>query len=161
MRFSQSFFEQTTPMVAQALLGQRLVVNRQVAVITETEAYRGEDDPASHAFKGPTPRAKIMFGPAAMTYVYLIYGMHHCLNIVTEPTGQAGAVLIRGAIVQQQHYDGPVNCHGYWALPGASMGLMSHKIKICMCSLVIRCTPGNRRHVLALNRGWICCGVSC
>lgn len=63
--------------------------------IVEVEAYLGRDDAASHAWRGPTPRSKIMFGPPGTVYIYLIYGMHHCLNLVTEKEGEAGAVLIR------------------------------------------------------------------
>jgi DNA-3-methyladenine glycosylase len=71
-----------------------------VAVLVEVEAYLGLDDPASHAFRGPTPRAAIMFGPAGHLYVYLSYGVHHCANLVTESDGVGGAVLLRSAQVE-------------------------------------------------------------
>ncbi len=73
-------------------------------MITEVEAYTGKDDTSSHAANGKTERNKVMFGPAGHWYVYFIYGMYHCLNIVTEKDGEAGAVLIRSVMIPlKQH----------------------------------------------------------
>ena len=95
---AQSFFARPVLTVARDLLGTVLETKSGVRVrIVETEAYGGCDDPASHAARGPTPRSAVMFGPPGFAYVYLIYGMHHCLNLVTGPAGEAGAVLIRAA----------------------------------------------------------------
>ena len=95
------FFERPVLAVARDLLGRHLVRvlddYRLVLRIVETEAYAGVDDPASHARMGPTPRNAVMFGPPGRSYVYLIYGMHHCLNLVCEPEGRAAAVLLRAA----------------------------------------------------------------
>jgi DNA-3-methyladenine glycosylase len=89
---------------ARALLGARLVRDpdpsdpagvRRVGRIVEVEAYIGEDDRASHARMGPTDRNRVMFGPPGIAYVYLVYGMHHCLNVVTEPAPRPAALLVR------------------------------------------------------------------
>jgi DNA-3-methyladenine glycosylase len=99
VKLSRDFYAQPTEFVARLLLGQYLVHAHRdgitVGKIVETEAYIGPDDKASHASRGPTPRAAIMFGPPGFAYIYLIYGMYHCLNVVTEAHDYPGAVLIR------------------------------------------------------------------
>ncbi len=109
-RLHRSFFTQPTLNVAAALLGQILVFKDQRGLITETEAYMGFADPASHAARGLTQRTAMMFGEAGFAYVYLIYGMYHCLNFVTEGIGFPAAVLIRGVKILDEsglHLNGP------------------------------------------------------
>ncbi len=81
--------------VAPQLLGCVLRRGKHAGVIVEVEAYGAEDDAASHAYRGPTPRTEAMFGPPGGLYVYLIYGMHLCANVVCCDEGIGGAVLIR------------------------------------------------------------------
>ncbi|MFD2615630.1 DNA-3-methyladenine glycosylase [Paenibacillus gansuensis] len=99
----RTFLQRHTVEAAKQLLGCRLVrttdSGRIVVRLTETEAYRGPDDAASHAHRGVTPRNRLMFGQAGIVYVYLSYGMHYCMNITTEGEGEPGAVLLRGAEV--------------------------------------------------------------
>ncbi len=89
------FYERPTAEVARALLGKVLMHGAAAGIIVETEAYPGRDDLASHSARGITGRTRIIFGPPGHAYVYLIYGMYECLNLVTEPAGTPGCVLIR------------------------------------------------------------------
>jgi len=97
----RSFYNRPTLDVAQNLLGKLIVWDcsrgRLAARIVEVEAYVGEDDPACHAAVGPTARNQVMYGRPGFSYVYFIYGMYHCFNIVTERKGFPAAVLLRAA----------------------------------------------------------------
>ncbi|MER3601565.1 MAG: DNA-3-methyladenine glycosylase [Nitrososphaerota archaeon] len=95
----RDFFEPHVSRVAKALLGRFLVRSSggrtKVGMVVEVEAYRGFEDPASHAFRGRTRRNEVMFGPPGRAYIYRSYGLHLCLNVTAEPEGQPAAVLIR------------------------------------------------------------------
>jgi DNA-3-methyladenine glycosylase len=98
-KLPREFYDRKTIAVARDLLGQLLVHVcdgvEHIGKIVETEAYLGPHDLAAHSSKGLTPRTKIMFGPPGYAYVYLIYGMYFCMNVVTEREGHASAVLLR------------------------------------------------------------------
>jgi DNA-3-methyladenine glycosylase len=109
----RSFYARPTIDVARALLGQAIVhhpkgesarIGRIVEVEAYVPSYAGQPDQAAHAFRGRTPRTRVIFGPPGYAYVYLIYGMHECLNIVAEPDGTPGCVLVR-ALEPVQHLD--------------------------------------------------------
>ncbi|MCL2128656.1 MAG: DNA-3-methyladenine glycosylase, partial [Treponema sp.] len=95
MALGKKFFNRPAVELAKALLGKYLVFGELKGKIVETEAYLCRDDPGSHSRGGLTARNAPMFGPAGFTYVYFIYGMYHCLNIVSGKTGEGEAVLIR------------------------------------------------------------------
>jgi DNA-3-methyladenine glycosylase len=106
-----AYFNRSTLVVARSLLGKYLVrkhgTRRMAGQIVEVEAYVGPHDLACHASKGRTLRTDVLFGPPGISYVYLIYGMYHCLNVVTEKAGFPAAVLIRAAEIQGELIDGP------------------------------------------------------
>jgi DNA-3-methyladenine glycosylase len=105
------YFSRSTLVVARSLVGKYLVREngkRTIAgKIVEVEAYIGPQDKACHASKGRTARTDVLFGPPGVSYVYLIYGMYHCLNVVTEPADFPAAVLIRAVEVNGVLIDGP------------------------------------------------------
>lgn len=129
-RLPRTFYDRDTRLVARELLGKLLVritdgVER-VGRIVETEAYLGPHDLASHSARGLTHRNRPMFGPPGFAYVYLIYGMHYCMNVVTEQEGHASAVLLRaveplsniegrtqgpGLLCRAMHIDKQLNGH--------------------------------------------------
>jgi DNA-3-methyladenine glycosylase len=117
-KLPRSFFEASTITVARNLIGAKLVWKQRELIITETEAYLGLDDEACHAAKGRTKRTEPMFGQPGCLYIYFIYGMYYCMNIVTECEGFPAAVLIRGAIdlTTGSHLNGPGKLCKYLAI---------------------------------------------
>jgi len=101
----RAWFDRPSVEVARDLLGSRLVHASAEGVvggrIVEVEAYRGPEDLAAHSARGRTPRNAVMFGPPGHLYVYLIYGLHHCLNVVAGPGDKPEAVLIRGLEIDE------------------------------------------------------------
>src|SRR6266478_5806655 len=129
-KLPRTFYDRDTMTVAKDLLGKYLIHHSQgieyIGKIVEVEAYLGPHDLAAHSAKGLTKRTKVMFGPPGHAYVYLIYGMYHCMNVVTEQEGHGSAVLLRaiepiknaegrtqgpGLLCQAMHIEKRLNAH--------------------------------------------------
>src|SRR5690348_16164004 len=129
-KLPRAFYDRDTMVVARELLGKFIVHQshgvKRIGRIVEVEAYLGPHDLAAHSAKGRTERTKVMFGPPGHAYVYLIYGMYHCMNVVTEREGHASAVLLRavepvkhvagrtqgpGLLCRAMHIDRRLNAH--------------------------------------------------
>jgi len=129
-KLPRTFYDRDTIAVARELLGKHLVHVcdgvEQIGRIVEVEAYLGPHDLAAHSARGLTQRTKVMFGPPGHAYVYMIYGMYHCMNVVTQAEGHASAVLLRavepvqniegrtqgpGLLCQAMHIDKQLNGH--------------------------------------------------
>jgi DNA-3-methyladenine glycosylase len=110
-KLAREFYDRDTIVVARELLGKLLVHGDRVGRIVETEAYLGSHDLAAHSARGLTKRNAPMFGPPGFAYVYMIYGMYFCMNVVTEREGHASAVLLR-AIEPVRNISGTSNGPG-------------------------------------------------
>jgi DNA-3-methyladenine glycosylase len=109
---TRRFYRRSSPELARALLGKRLVHRDRAGVIVETEAYLGPEDAASHARFGVTTRNAVMFGEAGFAYVYLCYGVHEMFNVVSGRSGVGGAVLIRALAPDRGLPDDPAVARG-------------------------------------------------
>jgi DNA-3-methyladenine glycosylase len=153
---AREFYQRPTELVARELLGKLLVRVHMddviVVRITEVEAYLGVDDPACHTYGGRrTPRTETMWGPAGRAYVYMVYGLHHCLNVVTAGKGSAEAVLIRGAEIIRGH--AVIRSNRGAAVPARS--LIDGPGKLCQALAITRDHDGldlcRRRTVLSIR----------
>jgi DNA-3-methyladenine glycosylase len=164
---ARRFFARHAAVVARALVGCLLIHRTAEGVlvgrIAETEAYRGPDDPASHAFRR-TARSAVMYGRPGIAYVYVSYGVHRCLNVVVEPDGAPGAVLLRalepveGLALMRRHAPGSRQARvasGPGRLTRAMAVTMRHNgADLCALPLYIAAGPGlaGRRSVLTGSR---------
>ena len=133
-RLPRWFYARGTVEVARDLLGKIIRHGPARARIVETEAYLGVADAAAHSARGLTPRTRVIFGPPGHAYVYLIYGIHHCLNIVAEPAGVAGCVLIRAVE--------PLNALGGITPPSNGPGKLTRALGITLQHYGVDLTRG-------------------
>src|SRR3954471_12569318 len=144
-------FEQPAIELAQNLLGCVLRHGAAAGMIVETEAYLGLEDLAAHASKGKTERTKVLFGPAGHAYVYFIYGMHECLNVVADREGSPGCVLIRAL----EPLSGLELMYERRKWQGPSTGLANGPGKLTQALAITRKQYGSRLDTGALTvRGW-------
>jgi DNA-3-methyladenine glycosylase len=138
MRFGpvlkRAFYNRPAVEVARGLLGKILVHGPTAGIIIETEAYLGGDDLASHTARGITDRTRVIFGPPGHAYVYLIYGMYECLNLVAEGVGQPGCVLVRALE------------------PVAGLDIMQHRRPTARKTADLASGPGKLTLALAITR---------
>jgi DNA-3-methyladenine glycosylase len=144
----RAFYARPTVEVAQALLGCVIRHGASAGMIVESEAYLRQGDRAAHFWRGMTPRTKVIFGPPGHAYVYFIYGMHDCFNVVTEADGVPGAVLIRAVEPLTGLAEMFKRRHG---IPGAKLsvrGLTNGPAKLAEALAITRAHNGCR-----LDRG--------
>jgi DNA-3-methyladenine glycosylase len=140
------FYDRDPKLVAPQLLGKILIRHegRKLLAgrIVEVEAYLGQNDPASHAFRGPTDRNRVMFGPPGFAYVYFTYGMHYCVNVTCLKEGTAGAVLIRAleplAGIEEMALNRDLNLSLDVGLTGGLKALTSGPARLCEALAITR-----------------------
>ncbi len=152
-KLPREFYAADTISVAERLLGALLVRRSgdvtRIGKIVEVEAYLGVHDLAAHSSKGLTNRTRVMFGPPGFAYVYLIYGMHHCMNVVTEPEGHGTAVLLR-ALEPVQNLAGKTSGPGLLCKAmGIDRSLYGHDL--CSDDFFIS-TPSSKQHIQVVRR---------
>jgi DNA-3-methyladenine glycosylase len=143
---ARRFYDRDPKLVAPQLLG-KILIRRQgrkllAGRIVEVEAYLGQNDPASHAFRGPTDRNRVMFGPPGFAYVYFTYGMHYCVNVTCLKEGTAGAVLIRAleplAGIEEMALNRDLDLSLDIALAGGLRALTSGPARLCEALAITR-----------------------
>jgi len=143
---ARRFYDRDPKLVAPQLLG-KILIRRQgrkllAGRIVEVEAYLGESDPASHAFRGATDRNRVMFGPPGFAYVYFTYGMHYCVNVTCLKEGTAGAVLIRAleplAGIEEMALNRDLNLSLDVGLAGGLKALTSGPARLCEALAITR-----------------------
>ena len=152
----RAFFDRPSTDVAPDLIGcvfwSDSPEGRVAVKLVEVEAYEGEADPASHAFRGRTPRNAVMYGPAGHAYVYFTYGMHFCVNLVCQPAGEASAVLLRaGQVVEGAELAAARRPAGRASASARERDLARGPGRLCQALGIDRawdgtdvCTPGSR-----------------